>query len=277
MKSAGAFYDDVSKNLGPILSEFADVMPDGARESLNRVNALVQDRRADLETACKVCKGEVKAAIKDVSSRMGIEGKIREALVPLERLAPAWLVTSPAAQMVVGVAAVLVGGGSIAAVGGAMVTASSGGDSGDSGTVAPNGTGGSGSGTNSTLPDACDLLTAADAESVMGEEVVQQEGAECVYWPVTDPNGIQGCPRVSIAVFRNNPPTSGPDVEEEPGLGDFAYWHPSNRLEVYVGDVGFAVSAWLKGPGDCGVTGDELLSWRDEWRTLAKAAVARLE
>jgi hypothetical protein len=279
--SATELLDDVTKHVGPLLAEFSDVLPGDARAHLERMVRAAQEGRADLATACKLCKGEVDGAIRDVSSQLGIEGQIREALRPLEQRLPDWLVASPVAQGVAAVVVVvLVGGGTAGAVT-AIANANSGGGSsaeqsradGAASPAAGAAQGSPISAGDSTLPDECDLVTAADAEAVLGEAVVSVEGGGCTYHVARAPEAP--CPRVTVDVRQGaaseTPPASAEIVE---GLGDLAYIN-ANALSVLEGDIGLAIGAWFTEP-PCGASQAEIDSWHDEWREIAEAAISRL-
>jgi hypothetical protein len=282
MQSAGSFFDDVAKNLGPILSEFGDILPTGARESLGEVNTLVQERRADLDTACKLCKGEVRNAIKDVSSRLGVEGRIREALSPLEELAPEWLVASPLAQAVAAAVVVLAGGGTVAAVGGAMVSGGGGNQSSPEVAASTNGDTsqadtGPGSDTDAAfgeVPNACDLVSISQVESFLGGEVDVSGGGDlCQFDPVDD-----SCQQAGIIVARTKPGNLDGDENTISGLGDEAYYFDFQHV-VYVrqDDYWLTVSV-TSAPPDCfnNVEPEHTERRQAESVELARSALANL-
>jgi hypothetical protein len=285
MQSAGGFYDDVARNLGPVLSEFSDILPAGARESLSKVNSLVQERRADLDTACKLCKGEVKNAIKDVSSRLGVEGRIREALSPLENLAPQWLVASPLAQLVVAAVVVLVGGGTVAAVGGAMV--SGGGETEPPHAVAasPNGdVSEADAGTEADeaaargLPAACDLVLVSQVESFFGgdAEVNSNNGSDysmCGFAPVDG-----SCQDAGILLTTTKPGNLDGSENTIAGLGDEAYYH-DYQVTLYVRQDEFWLSVTVNSePPECfnNIEPEHTERMRAESVELTRSALASL-
>jgi hypothetical protein len=284
VQSAGSYYDKILQNVGPILSEFADVLPEGAARSLESVQAMASERRADLDTACKVCKREFRSAIKDVSSRLGVEGQIRQALQPLENMAPQWLVASPVAQALVAVGIVLVGGGLAAGIG---AVASGGGteeattaDPGGGAGIVNNPGGSPGTGAAGSLPDACDLVTVAEVEELLGpvevDSISGSEGSQCLFQPV-DPN--EGCHGAGVRVEPEEPLNlDGSASESLGGLGDEAYWLEfQSAVYVRQGDTWLIVHT-VTGPPDCGsnILPEHFDRRREEAINLTEAAISRV-
>ena len=266
---AGKFYDKVAAYTAPVMSEYGEVLPSDARGHMDRLMELLTERRDEAETACRLCKGEVQAAIKGVTAQLGIQGAVLNTLRPIEDVAPSWLVDGPLAEVAVALAVVLVGG-SVAA--GFAVLASGGGTE-EEATAAsvPSSTpitfeaetGPQGTPETSAAPlaiaSACDVLTPEIADSHLLGPVPEMNGtngrvSSCDYLV---PGNPVSCESLTLTLYPPNyfsgslPWSGSPAIE---GVGDEAY-SPDNSdyratLNVRKGDVWADISVTCSQGGD---------------------------
>ena len=280
LKSVDDFYSKLSALVAPVLAEFGDSFPPGARTHLETVRDAVEARSIEMWTTCKLCKGQLKEAIKDISHHLGLEGQIRDALEPLENLAPQWLLATPLAQMAAVAVTVVAGGGLAAAV--ATTVAGGGGGDGSASDRKPASTSVASAGTgdavsSGSLPDPCELVTEADTEPVLGGPVditPSEPGGnlrDCLYDPLGTADG--DCRYVVVYVATD---ASLSNLETEPGLGDEAYWllEDAAQLIVRQGDLWVTLDVWSS--SECARDATPVAQSRDDARALMGIALDRL-
>ena len=285
----------LAQHFTPLLSEFGDVLPAGARGLLEGAADVAEPTQAGIAKACEMLRGGLKSVAEEMAAQTGIQARIQDAiqqtLRPVAGLVPDAIAKTTLGKALVALALAAVGAGSIAGVAAVVM-------SGDGGPAQPAVLGASASPTamtsstsslppgatltptagsaNGALPDPCSLITAEDARALFGEDVVQTSESSCDYRPVSAPTPADGCPVVSLSLWHTQEYRPDTSSETEPGLGDEAFWDSGNTLIVIKGDIAFSVSAWLKHAPQCGASEAEIRSWRDEWRSLAKVVLSRL-
>jgi len=280
LKSAEDFYAKLSAYVAPVLAEFGDSLPSGARGNLENVRQMAEARSADAGTTCRLCKGQLKDAIKDVSNRLGVEGKIRDALSPLEEIAPGWLVASPVAQVIAVAVTVVAGGGLAAAV--AMTAGGGGGvdtvsNSTPSTAAAPSPSPSGNVAGGGALPDPCELVTTDDAAAVLGGTVdstaspPSESTRSCLY-ELTDADPSD-C-RYVLAYVSSD--ASVQNAEREAGLGDEAYWIIEDGAQLIArrDDLWVTLDVWSS--TDCTRTDAPVAQSRADARDLTRIALERL-
>ena len=248
----------VTQYLRPVLEEFGDVLPEGARGMLESAAEVTEPTRAGIAKSCRVLRGGLSSVAKELSAQTGLTGRMQETLRRVTRpainLLPAAFRESVLVQALVATGLVVVGIGSLTAV---AVIVAGGGGGGDAGsgndpalfttvTVPPLVVGDASQtpGAGDDLPDPCSLMTAAEAEALFGEPAVQEPSTYfCRYHPASRP-ADELCPRANLEIV---------DDMEEPGetvggLGHRSYF-ASLALWVYEDDYLLRLT-WTDAAGD---------------------------
>ncbi|MEX0800899.1 MAG: hypothetical protein WD379_06765 [Dehalococcoidia bacterium] len=265
---------NVVKYLSPVLDEFADVLPAGARGLLESSAEVTEPTKEGIARSCEMLRGGLKSVAKEVSSQTGLTAQAKELLrqvtTPVMNLLPAGLRESTLAQALVATGLAAVGIGSMTAV--AVIVASGGG----SDPAANVGSAASPTaiaqptqqpttsptlGLTPTSIDPCALVTKSELEAVLGRPVEDPRNAAgqptCVYDDSMQPAGAPNPAGIGINLafyttggaqefssFRDRYPAPPTPVT---GIGDDAFWTGGSLL-VLRGDFWFDVTMYTSDP-----------------------------
>jgi len=295
----------LAQHFTPLLNEFGDVLPAGARGLLEGAADVAEPTQAGIAKACEMLRGGLKSVAEEMAARTGLQQRIQDAIQqafrPVAALVPDAIAKTTLGKALVALALAAVGAGSIAGVAAVVMSGGGGGlaqpsvlgvsanptATADSTANLPTGTATPGA-PGGSLPDPCTLVTKADAEAAFGEPPAEIEtdsfpigssGGFCSYWTSEGPD----CRSMDIRTGENNDslldyPESFHDGQPVTGIGDEAYVgildaaFVGTQVVVRQGEFSLFVSARLS--PQCVNVDDS--QWRDEVTALAVLGLSRL-
>jgi hypothetical protein len=257
----------VTKFLHPVLDEFADVLPAGARDLLESAAQVSEPTKAGILKSCEMLRGGLESVAREMSAQTGLTGQAQQTLrritTPVMSLLSPGLRESTLAQALVAAALAAVGIGSITAV---AVALAGGGGAGGGPPASSVGSASSPTPTASAsaeasptaglqsggISEACPGIAEAAGQGVFGEPAQSQDNADpssqgCDVWPASRPYA-ETEDHFHVFVLPFAPDTSGLAAVSE--LGDEAYWEPNAQaLAVRTGETWLSVniSRWNAG------------------------------
>jgi len=269
----------LAQHFTPLLSEFGDVLPAGARGLLEGAADVAEPTQAGIAKACEMLRGGLKSVAEEMAARTGLQARIQnaiqETLRPVTKLVPDAVAKSTLGKALVALALAAVGAGSIAGVAAVVMS----GDGGGPAQQAVLGVSASPTaaaqptqqpttpptlGLTPTSIDPCPLVTKSEVESALGRPVKDPRNVAgqptCVYEEILDPppQGIVTSPpgvginlglyttggAQEFSSFRDRYPVPPTPVT---GIGDDAF-STDGALYVLKGDFYFVVVMYTSDP-----------------------------
>ena len=210
----------LAQHFTPLLNEFGDVLPTGARSLLEGAAGVAEPTQAGIAKACEMLRGGLKSVAEEMAAQTGLQARIQDAfqtaLRPVANLVPDAVATTTLGKALVALALAAVGVGSIAGVAAIVMSGDGGGPaqqavlgvsasptaSAQATTPTPSDSVVSG-GLTPTSIDPCALVTKSEVEAALGR-------------PVKDPRNVAGQP---TCVYDDAMQPSGGIVSSPPGIG----------------------------------------------------------
>jgi len=286
----------LAQHFTPLLNEFGDVLPAGARGLLEGAADVAEPTQAGIAKACEMLRGGLKAVAEEMAAQTGLQARIQNAIQtavrPVTKLVPDAIAKTALGKALVALALAAVGAGSMAGVAAVVMSGGGGGPTqpaalgvsasptapADSTANLPTGTATPGA-PGGSLTDSCALVTEADAAEAFGQPPAEvetdSEGELCRYLTVS----LDDCRE--IAIFTGDDAeellSTQSDAEPATGVGDEAYWTiqsvfgSGGMLLVRQGEFALGLTVWLT--PECSAN---VYEWKDEAIGLALKALERL-
>ena len=266
----------LAQHFTPLLSEFGDVLPPGARGLLEGAADVAEPTQAGIAKACEMLRGGLKSVAEEMAARTGLQQRIQDAiqetLRPVTKLVPDAIAKTTMGKALVALALAAVGVGSMAGVAAVVMS----GDGGGAAQPAVLGVSASptataqptqqpttvvGGGLTPTSIDPCALLTKSEVDAALGRPVKDPRNVAgqptCVYDDSMQPSGAPNPAGIGINLafyttggaqefsrFKNNASLAPTPVT---GIGDDAFW-TGGSLYVLRGDFYFDVTMYTSDP-----------------------------
>ena len=269
----------LAQHFTPLLNEFGDVLPTGARGLLEGAADVAEPTQAGIAKACEMLRGGLKSVVEEMATQTGLQARIQNAiqtvLRPVAGLVPDAVAKTTLGKALVALALAAVGAGSIAGVAAVVMSGDGGGP------AQPAVIGVSASPTATAQPtqqpttpptlgltptsiDPCALVTKSEVEAALGRPVEDPRNVagqpSCVYDEVPEPSqpgvvtpswgvGINLAFYTTGGAQQYNSNKNEPTLARTPvpGIGDDAFW-TGGSLYVLRGDFYFDVTMYTSDP-----------------------------
>ena len=270
----------LAQHFTPLLNEFGDVLPAGARGLLEGAADVAEPTQAGIAKACEMLRGSLKSVAQETAAQTGLQARIQNAIQtavrPVAGLVPDAIAKTTMGKALVALALAAVGAGSIAGVAAVVMSGDGGGPAQPAlqGVTAsltaaaqltqqpttPSNSAVSG-GLTPTSIDPCTLVTKSEVEAALGRPVEDPRNVAgqptCVYDDSMQPSGAPNPKGIGINLafyttggaqefsgFRDRYPAPPTPVT---GIGDDAFWTGGSLL-VLRGDFYFDVTMYTSDP-----------------------------
>jgi hypothetical protein len=264
----------LAQHFTPLLNEFGDVLPPGARGLLEGAADVAEPTQAGIAKACEMLRGGLKSVAEEMAAQTGLQARIQDAiqtaLRPVAGLVPDAVAKTTLGKALVALALAAVGVGSITGVAAVVM-------SGDGGPTQP-AVGASASSTATAQPtqqpttvvgggltptsiDPCALLTKSEVDAALGRAVKDPRNVAgqptCVYDDSMQPSGAPNPAGIGInlAFYTTGGAQDFSRFKDDASLphtpvtsiGDDAFW-TGGSLYVLRGDFYFDVTMYTSDP-----------------------------